>query len=148
MRMSFSMMLLGLAVGFAHPAIGADAFTISVPVQVSNLHPSINFVMVACRLSGKDPVTQNQRQFGTAKSVNLPVKNGTIATSQAVLIFHTEDFSAADQNNLGSITGGDCNLGLIAADGTIYQPYNNSAGPVLGHKPGTPFQSQINFAIK
>ena len=144
-----SMCFLVAALVAASPALGADLFTINVPVEFKSLNSAITGVEINCHIQGKDPVTFNTRNFGSAmgKSVTLPVTGGNYTgPSPVAVVFKTEDFSSDEQKSLSSVTGGTCHFTLNAG-GNSYQPYGGETSPTLAQKPGAPFKWTTTFTF-
>jgi hypothetical protein len=131
----------------ASMAFATDLFTLNVPVQVSHLHPSVTQIRVNCHIKGLDAATGNPVNYGPAmgKSQDFTVAGGAFSGT-AHVVFTNSDFSTAELNNLSSVSNGECHLTLIAG-GNLYQAYSYSTGPVVAHQSGTPFSTQVNFAI-
>ena len=148
--MKVTKLLLAAVFAAAAPAaLAIDAFTISVPVDFKSLNSSVSAVRIRCSLQMRDAVTGTPMAFGPAagKSADLPVTGGNYTgPSPLVFVFRTEDFSAAEQATLSSVTGGRCWFNLITPTGQ-YIPYGGETTPVLAQRPGTPFRSQVTFTF-
>ena len=131
----------------ASAAKADDLFTLTVPVTVSHLHPSVNQIRVQCSLRGTDPATGVLGPYGpaTGKSVTIPITGGAYSGTQTI-VFTTADFTPAQLSSLSAVSQGTCLLQL-GVSGSWYQPYAYSTGLVVGHASGTPFNSQAAFTI-
>ncbi len=133
----------------ATPAFATDALVIKVPVQFSNLDPSVEAVIISCTVNGKDAVTQQMTMFGGgARQVLLPLTKGAYTgPSPVTVVFKLEDFKDSEKQQLNTIVAADCNFGLKSGTHD-YQPYADSTGPILGHKPGTKFEWKAGGTFK
>lgn len=150
MKMRLPLLAFAITIAVEPAATGADAFTINVPVEFKSLDAAVTAVRIHCSVTGKDPVTLGPKSFGpsSGKWVDLPIVGGAYGgPSTVTLVFKTEDFSAAEQAALGTVTGGACEFSLRAG-GAGYQPYGGETAPILAQKPGAPFKSQVSFSLK
>ena len=145
MRVLITMAVLTLSV---QTAAAANLLTISVPVEVTNLHPDITKIKVGCHIKGKDAVTQNDVNYGptNGKSKEIPISSSRSYKGTVTLSFATEDFNAKELKNVSSVHQGACRLHVFAA-GQWYSPYGDKKTGVLGVAPGTPFKSIANFVV-
>ncbi len=131
-------------------AWATTAFTINVPVSFQSLNAAIVQVVITCHVSGNDPVTGQNRNFGPVmgKSVNLPLANGNYTGPGTVaVLFDASDFTTQEQASLANVTQATCSFGLQSTDGNLYIPYGSETTPVLAHKPGTVLRSSTQAAI-
>ena len=132
---------------FATSVFANDLFTLSVPVQVSHLHPSVSQIRVQCTLNGRNPATGALTNFGgiAGKNQTVPVTGGAYSGT-VTIIFTNTDFNAMELSGLSSVNSGRCELILVTPTG-LYNPYISGTGAITGHAPGTPFSNPVTFTI-
>ncbi len=124
----------------------ADLFTLYVPVQVTQLHPTVTQVGVRCELSGRHPATGVQTLFARQPAMWFPVASGTY-NGTATVIFRTEDFTFTGLTDPSYVNTAFCELQLRTSDGAIYVPNPLLSGPVVGYQPGTLYRNQTTQTI-
>jgi hypothetical protein len=126
----------------ASSAFAADLFTIHVPIELTQIHPTLTHVRLRCELRGTHPISTRQETFAV-KGYPTPIEfalTGGAYSGTAVVVFTTEDLGSLDPRLVNQSI---CQFSFRAADGSLWQPYDSSTGPVLGRQPGTPFRWQV-----
>lgn len=142
-------------------AFAEDLFTLSVPVRLAQIHPSITAFGVWCELKGPvfDPATGvpylKLQPYASLPPVWLPLSGGAYSGT-VTFVFRTEHFSTPGLMNPSNVTTAFCALQLRTIDGYTLRPYDlmspasddKAATPLTSHQPDTEFRSYSTQLIK
>ena len=137
----------GSLAAWSVPAWADDLFTITVPMNLTNLSPDVKVIRVGCHLSEPAPSTGKNINVGPemGKFLDLAPTNGSY-TAPVIIVFKTEDFTSQEIANLSLVNHVSCNLGIQGPDKVWYSPSGQTT-PLLGNKPGAPFSPIVNAAV-
>ncbi len=133
--------------GFATPAWAESVFTINVPVSIQSLRPEVQFIVVSCRLSATDPVTNKTGPFGPQlKYQNVKPDASGAYSGTVTLAWDRSEFNTVEQTKFSTVHNADCNFSLMV-NNNEYSPNFPGAGVQVQAKQGTPFVSTVSTSF-